>query len=158
MGNRTIPRKNNISKEEYEHKEKLFFDFIKCFGFDRMAHCDRVGSFERLLHGKRSYNHVANLYWYPKGWKDLEEVPDHNHGLLFKIKGSRRLVYVNQPYQFDKDKLETWCNERNLIYVICDKKYSFYYPKNTEFILIMSNDTYVVFSEIFKDFPRKWEH
>ena len=83
-------------------------------------------------------------------------MPEHDHGLLFKKSGTSQIVYVNQPYSFDRTKLEEWCNERSLIYVICDKKYSFYYPDNTEMVLVMSNDTYISCFDLTY-WPQRWQ-
>lgn len=134
-----------------DNRVKLFEEFVQFFGFDRMAIAVSVKSYEKLLHGNRSYNHAIR-------YDDncFDDVPQHDHARIFKIKGTDRLVYVNQPYSFDKEKLEKWCNKRDLIYVICNKKYSFYYPYNTEMVLIMSPDTYVAFGDI-PEFPRRWE-
>jgi len=132
-----------IPDSEIDSRMKLFDDFVTYFGFDRMARAESVGSYERLLYGKRSYNNVKDSRFYLHGWKEPEDVPEHDHGLLFKKNRTSQIVYVNQPYEFDRIQLEEWCNERNMIYVTCDKKDSFYYPDNTEMVLIMSNDTYI---------------
>ena len=133
----------------------LFNNFIDFFGFDRMTGplFDSVRDFGRFLQGNKSYNNVKVP---GKEYRSWDKMPDCDHGRVFKIQGTKKIVYVNQPYQFNKKDLEQWCNERNLIYVICDKKYSFYYPGNTEMILIMSNETYIDFLEI-PGFPAKWE-
>ena len=144
------------NRTEWEERTKLFDDFVMYFGFDRMAKAGSVGSYERLLYGKRSYNNVANSCYYPHGWKEPEDVPEHDHSLLFKKSGTSRIVYVNQPYGFDRVQLEEWCNERNLIYVICDKKYSFYYPDNTDMVLVMSNDTYISCFDLTY-WPQRWQ-
>ena len=99
---------------------------------------------------------MANSCYYPHGWKEPEDVPEHDHSLLFKKSGTSRIVYVNQPYGFDRVQLEEWCNERNLIYVICDKKYSFYYPDNTDMVLVMSNDTYISCFDLTY-WPQRWQ-
>lgn len=136
-----------------DNRKELYNEFIEFFGFNKMAFADGVGSYERLLYGLRSYNNTKLNY----NWgRPLENVPDHDHARVFKIQGTDRIVYVNQPYQFNKERLEKWCVQRNLVYVICDKKYSFYYPERTELILIMSNDTYIDFLN-FSEFPRRWE-
>ena len=143
-------------RTEWERRAKLFDDFVMYFGFDRMAKAGSVGSYERLLYGKRSYNNVANSCYYPHGWKEPEDVPEHDHSLLFKKSGTSRIVYVNQPYGCDRVQIEEWCNERNLIYVICDKKYSFYYPDNTDMVLVMSNDTYISCFDLTY-WPQRWQ-
>ena len=144
------------NRTEWERRTKLFDGFVAYFGFDRMAWAESVGSYERLLYGRHSYNNVANSCYYPHGWKEPENVPEHDHGLLFKKVRTSQIVYVNQPYSFDRAKLEEWCNERNLIYVICDKKYSFYYPDNTDMVLVMSNDTYIEYFDL-PDWPLRWD-
>lgn len=137
-------------KIEYPWNEmgnrELFDEFIQFFGFDRMAFSGFVGSYERLLYGKRTYNNVKGGYGSYCRTEDM--IPDCDHGRLFKRQGTKQIVYVNQPYGFDKEALEKWCNERELIYVICDKKHSFYYPDNTDMVLIMSNDTYIDFLKL----------
>ncbi len=145
-----------IPDSEIDLRMKLFDDFVTYFGFDRMANGGNAGSYERLLYGRRNYNNVKDSRYYPHGWKEPENVPEHDHGLLFKKTGTRQIMYVNQPYGFNRAQLEEWCNERNLIYVICDKKYSFYYPDNTDMVLIMSNDTYINYLTL-SEWPRKWE-
>lgn len=145
-----------IPDSEIESRMKLFDEFVKYFGFDRMARAESVGNYERLLYGKHSYNNVAGSCYYPHGWKEPEDVPDHDHGLLFKKNRTSQIVYVNQPYEFDRMQLEEWCNDRNLIYVICDKKYSFYYPDNTDMVLIMSNDTYINYFDL-PHWPQRWQ-
>ncbi len=133
---------------------QLFEEFTQYFKFDTMAVPGFVGSYERLLHGKRTYNNVKCQYG--SHLRERDEVPDSDHARIFKRKGTNQVMYVNQPYGFDLEKLEQWCNERDLIYLICDKKYSFYYPNNTDLILIMSNNTYIDFLEL-PEFPRRWE-
>lgn len=59
----------NIPNSEIDLRMKLFDDFVTYFGFDRMARAKSVGSYERLLYGKRSYNNVANSCYYLHGWK-----------------------------------------------------------------------------------------
>ena len=83
-------------------------------------------------------------------------MPEHDHGLLFKKARTSQIVYVNQPYRFDRAKLEEWCNERSLIYVTCDKRHSFYYPDNTDMVLVMSNDTYIEYFDL-PDWPLRWD-
>lgn len=92
---------------------------------------------------------------YGAPWRIKDKIPDDDHGRLFKKQGTKQIVYVNQPYGFNKEKLEQWCNERELIYVICDKKHSFYYPDNTDMVLVMSNDTYIDFLNL-PGFPIRW--
>lgn len=133
---------------------ELFSEFVDFFGFDRMASPGFAGDYGRLLYGKRTYNNVKCEYG--THYRIHDEVPDDDHSRLFKKQGTNRIVYVNQPYGFDKEKLERWCNERDLIYVICDSRYSFYYPQNTDMILIMSNDTYIDCLNL-TGFPRRWE-
>ena len=145
-----------IPDSSIDLRMRLFDDFIGYFGFDRMAWAESVGSYERLLYGKHSYNNVANSCYYPHGWKEPEDVPEHDHSLLFKKTGTSQIVYVNQPYEFDKQELEKWCNERDLIYVICDTRYSFYCPNVTEMVLIMSNDTYIDYFNLPK-WPLRWK-
>lgn len=146
----------NIPNSEIDLRMKLFDDFVTYFGFDRMARAKSVGSYERLLYGKRSYNNVKDSCYYSHGWKKPENVPGHDHSLLFKKSRTSQIVYVNQPYNFDRVQLEKWCNERSLIYVICDKKYSFYYPENTDMVLIMSNDTGIDYFNL-PGWPQKWQ-
>lgn len=133
---------------------ELFEEFVKYFKFDRMALPSFVGDYGRLLNGKRTYNNVKCEYG--THYRITDKIPDDDHGRLFKRQGTSQIVYVNQPYGFDREKLEKWCNERDLIYVICERKYSFYYPENTDMILIMSNDTYIKFCDL-EGFPWKWE-
>lgn len=132
-----------------------FQHFINYFGFDLMSYERTVGSFERLLHGEKSYNNTTNRFHPP--YRE-EELPDRDHSVIFKVKGTKRIVFVNQPYQFDKKKLEDWCNEGNLIYVDCEEKYSFYAPGVTNMVMVMSNDTYINFLEDHRyvEFPRHW--
>ncbi len=132
---------------------ELFNEFVQFFGFDRMCMAESVGSYDRLLHGCKTYNNTQLNY---NHFRNYENVPEHDHARIFKIKGTNRILYVNQPYQFDQNKLEKWCNERGLFYVICDRKYSFYYPEHTEMVLIMSMQTYNEFLRI-PYFPLKWK-
>lgn len=149
-------KKLKMPDSQVDLRIKLFNDFVTYFGFDRMAWGERIGSYERLLYGKRSYNNVANSCYYLHGWKEPEDVPESDHSLLFKKSGTSKIMYVNQPYEFDKVQLEKWCNERNLIYVICGKRYSFYYPNNTDMVLVMSNDTYIDCFDL-PQWPLCWE-
>lgn len=133
-----------------------FNHFIGYFGFDLMSYGGYpIGSYERLLFGKKSYNNTSNFYHGEYG----ENFPDRDHCMIFKTKGTKRIVLVNQPYQFDKKKLEDWCNERNLIYVECEEKYSFYAPKITKMVMVMSDETYIKLIENpeFVKFPRHWD-
>lgn len=136
-----------------ELRKALFSNFVKYFEFDLMSYERSVGSFKRLLYGKRSYNNTSNLYHPPY---DGEKFPDRDHSMIFKKKGTDRIIFVNCPYQFDKEKLEVWCNERNLIYVVCDKARSFYYPYKSEMIMVMSENTYLdlLYSDLA--FPMYW--
>lgn len=149
---RWMGRNEHITPKEYQRRVQLFEQIVKYFGFDRIALPGSVGSYERLLFGKRSYNNVKYKYGV-----HFDNIPDNDHGRLFKKQGTNNIVYVNQPYGFDLEELETWCNERNLIYVVCDKSWSFYYPDVTEMILIMSEDTYVDYIEEINDFPQRLE-
>lgn len=133
---------------------ELFDAFVNFFEFDRIAIPGTVGDYGRLLQGKRTYNNVKCEY--ATHFRKCDEVPACDHARLFKKQGTNRIVYVNQPYEFDQKELEHWCDKRDLIYVICDSKYSFYYPENTSMILIMSNDTYIDCLDI-PGFPRRWE-
>lgn len=146
--------KDDIDRYKWEERTAIFEQFVELFGFTIMSQSERIGSYERLLNGKRSYNNVKDMMWYPRGWKEPEIPPNDDHARLFKKQGTSQIVYVNQPYEFDLEELEKWCNERNLIYVVCDTSWSFYYPNNTEMILIMSEDTYVGYIEKIQDFPR----
>lgn len=151
------PWKNlRISNINMDSRMKLFDDFVNCFGFDQMAWAESVGSYERLLYDKRSYNNVADSCYYPHGWKKPENLPEHDHSLLFKKSKTSQIVYVNQPYGFDRLRLEEWCNERDLIYVICKRKYSFYCPDSTDMVLIMSNDTYIDYFDLLH-WPLRWK-
>ena len=151
------PWKNlQIPDSKIDLRMGLFNDFVDYFGFDQMAWAESVGSYERLLYGKRSYNNVANSCYYLNGWKKPERVPDDDHGIVFKTKGTSRIVHVSQPYAFDRVEIEEWCDKRELIYVICDKKYSFYYPDNTDMVLLMSKDTYIDYLKIPR-WPLRWE-
>lgn len=141
---------SGISKEERKLRENLFYSFANFFGFNKMANYCEVGSFERLLYGEKSYNNTKNL---SHGYNP-EKLPEKDHAYLFKINKTKKIVLVNQPYQFNIDILEKWCNERDLIYVIYDKKYSFYYPNGTEMVLIMSSDTYCDFTRDIPTFPK----
>lgn len=153
-----MKRSEHITPEEYQRREQLFLRVVEYFGFDSMAYEDGIiQSFERFLEGKRSYNNVAGSIYYPRGWREPDRVPDRDHPLILKTKGTNNIVYVNQPYSFNLKELEAWCNERDLIYVVCDKSWSFYYPDNTEMILIMSQDTYVDYVEEIQDFPWRLE-
>ena len=140
------------TKEEWEIRNKNFQNFIEYFGFDLMSDIREVGSFERLLNGDRSYNNTRNVFRY----YNPDKFPDRDHSWVFKIRGTKKIVFVNQPYQYDLQKLEDWCNERNLVYVICHDKNSFYYPGNSNMVLVMSQDTYMEFLKL-EDFPRRWE-
>lgn len=139
---------SGISKEERKLRENLFYSFIDFFGFNKMANYCEVGCFERLLHGERTYNNTI----FRK--EIVDKLPEKDHAILFKINKTKKIVLVNQPYQFNADILEDWCNERDLVYVVYDKKSSFYYPNGTEMILIMSSDTYCDFTRDILDFPR----
>lgn len=65
----------NIPDSEIDSRMKLFDDFVTYFGIDPMAWGESVGSYERLLYGRHSYNNVANSCYYPYGWKKPEDVP-----------------------------------------------------------------------------------
>lgn len=140
------------SKKEWEIRNKKFLNFVEYFGFDCMSDIRTVGSFEKLLNGERSYNNTSNLHY---GYNP-EKFPDRDHSMVFKIKGTKKIVFVNQPYKYNLQRLKTWCNERNLIYVICHDENSFYYPGHSNMILVMSNDTYIDFLEL-TEFPSVWE-
>lgn len=153
-----MKRSEGITSEEYQRREQLFHSIVDYFGFDTMAYENSdIQSFERFLSGKRSYNNVAGSIYYLHGWRKPDRVPDRDHPIILKTKGTNNIVYINQPYDFKLKELETWCNERNLIYVLCDKSWSFYYPDNTEIILIMSSDTYVNYVKNIQDFPWRLE-
>ena len=155
---RWMKRNKHIAQEEYQKRVWLFEEVVEMFGFDTMAYHDgSVQSFERFLNGKRSYNNVANSIYYPRGWRKPDMVPDRDHPIIFKTKGTNNIVYVTQPYEFNLKELDAWCNERNLIYIVCDNSWSFYYPDNTEMILIMSEDTYAYYIGEIQDFPRRLE-
>lgn len=134
-------------------RKNNFVNFIEYFGFDLMSDIRDVGSFERLLYGERSYNNTRNVFSY----YNPDKFPDRDHSMVFKIKGTKKIVFVNQPYHFDLDKLENWCKERNLIYVNCHDTNSFYYPGNSCMVLVMSQDTYMEFLKLYK-FPTRWEN
>jgi len=136
-----------------DNRKEIFEEFIKFFGFDRITIPYHVGSYSRFLHGSCSYNNVQIA---DNGYRLVDRLPDCDHGRAFKKQGTNQIVYVNQPYQFKRENLEQWCNERELYYVICDRKYSFYYPNNTEMVLIMSMSTYNEFLRIPK-FPLRWK-
>lgn len=144
------------TKTDLELRMDNFNHFIQYFGFDLMSYERTVGSFERFLYGEKSYNNTSNRFSPPY---QEEEFPDRDHSVIFKTKGTKRIVFVNQPYQFDKKELEEWCNERNLIYVDCEEKYSFYAPGVTNMVMVMSNDTWLEFLENpqYTEFPRCWD-
>lgn len=148
------PFSTNGMFKDWKPRTDLFWEFVNYFGFDRMTHCNSVGSFKRLLCGERSYNNTKNRF-NRYGYGE-EKVPEQDHFYIFKKNGTNNIVCVNQPYQFNLEDLEEWCNERNLVYVVCNSKYSFYYPCGTEMLLIMSQDTYMDFCN-FLDFPQKWQ-
>lgn len=129
-----------LPKDCTDNRVRLFNDFIKYFEFDRVSDNTMVGSMERLLCGKRSYNNTPYKYGLT-----FDEVPDHDHARLFKKQGTNQIMYVHHPYKYDLSKLEEWCNKRDLIYVVMEQEDSFYYPGHSYMILIMSNDTYANF-------------
>ena len=150
-----FPCYQKVADQEIEaQKNILLTQFIQYFDFDRQAYGERIGSYERFLNGKNSYNSTKLSYSHDRNY---DELPDHDHVRYFKKAGTKDVVVVNQPYQFDKTELDQWCSERNLKYLICQKSHSFYYPRHSEMILIMSQNTYEHYQTIKDDFPKRWE-
>ena len=135
-------------KNVYKHRKAIFNELYKSLDLNQMAYdCYGIRSFEKFLNGSQYYNTG-------RGW---ESVPNSDHAIFLRKKGTRHIIYVNQPYGLNLERLETWCNTRNLIYVVLDKSWSFYYPNETEIVLIMSNDTYVHYVENIPGFPLKYQ-
>lgn len=136
-----------------KERQRLFNEFVTFFGLDRISMPEMVGSYKRLLYGERTYNNTKLGYDH---CVRQEYPPRSDHARLYKQQGTNRIIHVDQPYEFNKEELEEWCNERELIYVVCGKEKSFYYPGCTHLILIMSNDTYIELCNI-PGFPSEWE-
>ena len=127
----------------------IFNEIVKSLNLDQMAwDCYMIKDFGKFLNGSQYYN----------AGRGFDSVPRSDHAVILRKKRTRHIIYINQPYGFDLEQLEEWCNVRELNYLICDKSWSFYYPGETEIIMIMSSDTYVHYVENMPDFPMKFEN
>lgn len=134
-----------MPKDCMDNRYQLFKDFINYFKFDRISNETAVGDMNKFLNGLRTYNNTSS-YW---SGLSYDEVPNRDHASVFKKQGTRQIVFVHHPYEYNLQKLKDWCNERDLVYVVMEQDDSFYYPGHSYMILIMSRNTYTEFSELY---------
>lgn len=133
-----------------QSSEPLFEQFIDTFGFDQYMWNPWPRNFGKFLWGDRSYNAESMLDKLP---------PYKDHACAFKVKGTTKIMYVFHPYYYPEDhmqQLEQYCNDRDLIYIVCPKCHSFYCPGEANMVMLMSNDTYIDYLSI-PGFPTYWE-
>ena len=118
---------------------QLYENFVNLFGFDKFARRLSIKDMQKFLACDKSFNSG-------KSWKS-DFPPFADHIVAFHKTGTTRRMFVYHPYWLDEEsgveKIERWCNERDLIYMICPKNMSFYFPGNTYMILLMTNETYI---------------
>lgn len=134
-----------------EYRLKIFYDFVQYFGFDAMTHGAWVVNHEKYFACDRSYNTGKGV---------CQGVPFDfgDHGYTFWKKGTKLRIFVSHPYQFSIERLELWCNQRELHYIVCPKARSFYFPTVTDMILIMHGDLYLDCLERMQGFPLRLKY
>lgn len=137
-----------IPKDCKDGRVEMYGQFISDFRLGRIGEYDRIGKMKEFLEGNRCYNNTGKEMFtdYP---------PYTDHPLIF-MGESNVPMYVYHPYEIDKNKLEQWCNERDIIYCICDPDKSFYYPGRSYMVLLMSEDCYF-YNNVILDVVRKYE-
>ena len=76
----------------------------------------------------------------------LDRPPRLDHFTAFRTRDRNR-IYVYHPYSWTDDNagaLMSWCAKRDVVYSICPKSLSFYFPDCTQMIILMSKDTHVL--------------
>lgn len=148
-------KKRNIEKYPFylpegcnDGRVEKYKQFISDFRLWWIGEYNRIGKMGKFLDGASGYNNTGKGMFtdYP---------PCNYHPLIFKG-DSIVPIYVYHPYYIDKNELEQWCNEREIIYCICNPDKSFYYPGRSYMVLLMSECCYFYNNSIL-DVIRKYE-
>lgn len=124
--------------------EKEFRDFVAAFGFDRYARAPIINNAWKFLNCKKGANPVMSYSFF-------EEPPYLEHSVAFHKTGTTRRMWIYHPYIPRKpsctlfevtEALESWCNVRDIVYVLCPPNESFYAPNWTHMVMLMSASTY----------------
>ncbi|MCH5463490.1 hypothetical protein HC026_11975 [Lactobacillus sp. LC28-10] len=121
-----------------EQSQKMLDSFVDQYGFNRCSPYYRVHHLDQLLNGERSYNRGRAV----QTKLDRQNVIDH--GELFKVNGTKRVVLVSHNYQTYRRVREMfWCViDLGLRAVVFDSKASYYNQGETIMTLVMSKSTY----------------
>lgn len=123
-----------------DNRVELYTHFLEDFEIKKVSYCSSFeGYMGKFLNGDRSYNNTGKSIVFDKP-------PYNDHAIICKSQKSP--IYVFHPYYINKEKLEDWCNKRDIIYCICDPHKSFYYPEHSYMVLLMSEQSYQYFNTL----------